>query len=187
MYWVNLDPVAGFEIEVTAPRSEAGATSILAVPSKVALDNHHCVTVWLHEMRNQTVTHSADATFHALADPTRRAVLDLLRDGRQTAGDIALAFPVSRPAISKHLRLLLRANLVGAHSSGRHRFYELNPEPLTAVDTWLARYRQFWTAKLTDLKGFVESGGAAPRQVRRKSRHSRGETSRRQQRRQSKH
>jgi DNA-binding transcriptional ArsR family regulator len=61
-------------------------------------------------MRNRSVTYSAEATFHALADPTRRAVLDLLRHGAQPAGQIAGAFPVSRPAISRHLRQLrLRA------------------------------------------------------------------------------
>src|SRR5258708_37840091 len=64
-------------------------------------------------MRNRSVTYSAEATFQALADPTRRAVLDLLRRGRQPAGQIAGAFPVSRPAISKHLRLLRRGPLVG--------------------------------------------------------------------------
>src|SRR5215472_255537 len=108
-------------------------------------------------MRNQTVTYSAEATFSALADPTRRAVLDLLRKGRQPAGQIAQAFPVSRPAISKHLRLLRRAHLVNEHREGRHRFYRLNPEPLRAVDSWLEQYRTFWNTSLTNLKAFVEA------------------------------
>jgi DNA-binding transcriptional ArsR family regulator len=108
-------------------------------------------------MRNQSVTYSAEATFSALADPTRRAVLDLLRTGRQPAGQIAQAFPVSRPAISKHLRLLRRAHLVNEHREGRHRFYQLNPEPLRAVDSWLEQYRTFWATSLTNLKAFVEA------------------------------
>lgn len=108
-------------------------------------------------MRNQPVTYSAEATFSALADPTRRAVLDLLRKGRQPAGQIAQAFPVSRPAISKHLRLLRRAHLVNEHREGRHRFYHLNPEPLRAVDSWLEHYRAFWTTSLNNLKAFVEA------------------------------
>src|SRR5215468_8666963 len=108
-------------------------------------------------MRNQTVTYSAEATFSALADPTRRAVLDLLRKGRQPAGRIAQAFPISRPAISKHLRLLRRAHLVNEHREGRNRFYELNPEPLRAVDSWLEQYRSFWSTSLTNLKAFVEA------------------------------
>ena len=108
-------------------------------------------------MRNRSVTYSAEATFQALADPTRRAVLDLLRRGSQPAGEIAGAFPVSRPAISKHLRLLRRAHLVREHREGRHRVYHLNPEPLRAVDYWLDQYRTFWNMNLSNLKTFVES------------------------------
>jgi DNA-binding transcriptional ArsR family regulator len=118
-------------------------------------------------MRHRSVTYSAasalvkgktvEATFQALADPTRRAVLDLLRRGSQPAGQIAEAFPVSRPAISKHLRLLRRAHLVREHREGRNRIYHLNPEPLRAVDLWIEQYRSFWSASLSNLKAFVES------------------------------
>lgn len=108
-------------------------------------------------MRNRSATYSTEATFSALADPTRRAVLELLRKGRQPAGRIAQAFPVSRPAISKHLRLLRRAHLVEQRREGRHRFYELNPAPLKAVDSWLEQYRSFWSASLANLKTFVET------------------------------
>jgi DNA-binding transcriptional ArsR family regulator len=108
-------------------------------------------------MRHRPVTYSSEATFQALADPTRRAVLDLLRRGGQPAGEIAQAFPVSRPAISKHLRLLRRAHLVREHREGRHRVYQLNPEPLRAVDSWIEQYRNFWKLNLTNLKTFVEA------------------------------
>jgi DNA-binding transcriptional ArsR family regulator len=112
-------------------------------------------------MRHRSVTYSAartnEITFQALADPTRRAVLDLLRRGSQPAGQIASAFPVSRPAISKHLRLLRRAHLVREHREGRHRVYQLNPEPLRAVDSWIEQYRVFWANSLTNLKAFVEA------------------------------
>ena len=111
-------------------------------------------------MRHRLVTYSPETTFSALADPTRRAVLDLLRQGSQPAGRIAQAFPVSRPAISKHLRLLRRAHLVQEHRQGRHRFYHLNPVPLQAVDSWLEHYRVFWSTSLTNLKTFVESESA---------------------------
>src|SRR5271167_1147476 len=107
-------------------------------------------------MRNRSVTYLPEATFHALADPTRRAVLDLLRLGAQPAGQIAAAFPVSRPAISKHLRQLRKARLVVESRSGRHRLYQLNAEPLRAVDTWLEQYRRFWQMSLGNLKSFVE-------------------------------
>jgi DNA-binding transcriptional ArsR family regulator len=112
-------------------------------------------------MRTRSVTYSTQAeagtTFNALADPTRRAVLDLLRRGTQPAGQIARAFPISRPAISKHLRLLRRAHLVQERREGRHRLYQLNPEPLKAVDSWLEQYRTFWQASLENLKTFVEA------------------------------
>ena len=108
-------------------------------------------------MRHRSVTYSPEATFSALADPTRRAVLDLLRKGSQPAGQIAQAFPVSRPAISKHLRLLRRAHLVQERREGRHRLYQLNAEPLRAVASWLDEYRNFWQTSLTNLKTFVES------------------------------
>ncbi len=118
-------------------------------------------------MRYRSVTYQArtaqaaggvrDAAFNALADPTRRAVLDLLRAGTRPAGDIARAFTVSRPAISKHLSILRRAHLVEERREGRHRLYQLNPEPLREVDTWLQQYREFWTASLNNLKAFVEA------------------------------
>jgi len=117
-------------------------------------------------MRDRSVTYSSrntalggvrNAAFSALADPTRRAVLDLLRAGTRPAGDIARAFTVSRPAISKHLSILRRAHLVEERREGRHRLYQLNPEPLREVDTWLQQYREFWTASLNNLKAFVEA------------------------------
>ena len=105
-------------------------------------------------MRHHSVTRYTDTTFSALSDPTRRAVLDLLC---QPAGRIAQAFPVSRPAISKHLRLLRRAHLVQERREGRHRVYQLNPGPLQAVDVWLNQYRVFWQSNLSNLKTFVEA------------------------------
>jgi DNA-binding transcriptional ArsR family regulator len=108
-------------------------------------------------MRNRTFTYPASAAFRALADPTRRGVLDLLRRGSLPAGEIARSFPVSRPAISKHLRLLRRAGLVRERRQGRRRVYHLNPEPLRAVDSWLGNYRRFWQMTLADLKSFVET------------------------------
>jgi DNA-binding transcriptional ArsR family regulator len=117
-------------------------------------------------MRNRSVTYPAskssgrtylpEATFHALADPTRLAVLELLRHQSQSAGQIASAFSISRPAISKHLRQLHKARLVLPTRRGRHRFFSLNLEPLQAVDAWLERYRMFWANNLNSLKMFVE-------------------------------
>src|SRR6516165_10307613 len=111
-------------------------------------------------MRNHMATYSRSSTaaaFQALADPTRRAVLDLLRQGALPAGQIAREFPVSRPAISKHLRLLWRARLVEERREGRHRLYRLNAEPLRGVDAWLNEYRNFWQSNLSRLKALVET------------------------------
>jgi DNA-binding transcriptional ArsR family regulator len=103
------------------------------------------------------VTYSPQVTFNALADPTRRAVLDMLRSGSLPAGRIARAFPVSRPAISKHLRFLRRARLVRERRDGRLRVYELNASPLRVVDSWISQYRAFWEVNLRSLKTFVEA------------------------------
>ncbi len=112
-------------------------------------------------MRNQTVSNNADErdVFQALADPTRRAILTLLRQGSQPVGGIARDFPISRPAISRHLRILREAELVTEIKIGRNRVYELNAEPLKSVDDWLAHYRHMWQHQLRNLKRFVEQKG----------------------------
>ena len=97
------------------------------------------------------------ALYRAVADPTRRAILDHLMRRPLEAGAIARKFPVSRPAISRHLRLLRRAALVREQRLGRRRIYHADPAPLRQIDEWLARYRLFWSARLIDLKEFVES------------------------------
>ena len=104
-----------------------------------------------------SVNSSDRDVFKALADPTRRAILAMLREGSQPVGSIARGFPVSRPAISKHLRLLLRAELVVETREGRNRVYELNAGPLKEVDDWLSFYRHMWQHKLRNLKHFVEA------------------------------
>jgi DNA-binding transcriptional ArsR family regulator len=112
-------------------------------------------------MRNHSATPRASSTaFQAIADPTRRAVLDLLRQGSLPAGHIARAFPITRPAVSKHLGILRRAKLVRGRQQGRNFMYELNPEPLKVVDAWLEHYRGFWQSSLTRLKALVESDAA---------------------------
>ena len=97
--------------------------------------------------------------FHAIADPTRRAILDRLRDGGQAVNEIAGRFEVSRPAISKHLRVLHNARLVTEVREGRNRIYRLNPDPLRELDRWLDEYRRFWSVSLLNLKKHVEAKG----------------------------
>ena len=101
-------------------------------------------------------THRSDAVFKAIADPTRRQILGLLRDGGRTVGDVAANFRTSRPAISRHIRLLRRAGLVATRRRGTARICQLNAAPLRAVNQWLRDYRQFWDENLRRLKKFVE-------------------------------
>lgn len=107
------------------------------------------------------------SAFRVIADPTRRRILDLLRlEGPQRAGDIAARFPrMSRPAVSRHLRLLRRSRLVRPERRGRERWYHLNPEPLAdEVHAWVELYREVWRHRLARLKQLAESktsGGSA--------------------------
>jgi len=98
------------------------------------------------------------SAFHAIADPTRRQILDLLRKrGPQRAGDLAGHFPrISRPAVSKHLRVLRGSRLVGQKRRGRELWYQLNAQPLSQVESWVREYEVFWLERLENLKHNVE-------------------------------
>lgn len=100
--------------------------------------------------------------FQAVADPTRRAILDRLRAGRAPVNELAAGFDMSRPAVSKHLRLLREARLVREQKEGRQRFYELTPGPLRDVADWAEAYRAFWSVNLASLKKHVEGKGKKP-------------------------
>ena len=89
--------------------------------------------------------------FVALADPTRRRIVELLADGEHSAGDIAAQFQTSRPGVSRHLRVLREHGLVRAREDGVRRLYSLDPEPLAELDDWLSRYRGFWENRLDAL------------------------------------
>jgi DNA-binding transcriptional ArsR family regulator len=97
-----------------------------------------------------------DEVFRAIADPTRREILSLLRDGGHTVGELAANFRTSRPAISKHLRLLRSAGLVGTERQGAARICHLRAKPLRAVNEWLRGYEAFWKESLRGLKRYVE-------------------------------
>ena len=97
-----------------------------------------------------------NAVFRAIADPTRREILRLLRDGERSVGDLASNFRQSRPAISKHLRLLRSAGLVVTHERGTARICSLNARPLRTVDQWLRDYETMWRTSLGHLKRYLE-------------------------------
>jgi DNA-binding transcriptional ArsR family regulator len=98
--------------------------------------------------------------FQAVADPTRRAILDRLRSGEAPVAEIAAQFTMSRPAISRHLRVLRDARLVRERrggDDGRQRFYQVTPAPLRGVAEWAQTYEAFWTTNLASLKRHLES------------------------------
>lgn len=90
----------------------------------------------------------------AIADPIRRRVLELVRDAEVPAGEIAAAFPVSRPAVSRHLRVLREAGLVHERRVGRERLYRADPAPLAELREWLDGY---WAGRLDALKRLAEA------------------------------
>lgn len=95
--------------------------------------------------------------FSALADPTRRQVLDLLSRRERAAGEIGRAFPqISQPGISRHLRVLREAGLVRVRRERQHRFYSLRSERLAEVDAWIAKYRGFWATELDALEAYLD-------------------------------
>ena len=94
--------------------------------------------------------------FQAIADPTRRAILDRLQTGPAPVNSVAEGFSQSRPAISKHLRILKDAGLVSEQRQGRERVYQLHPDRLGEIADWLLKYRTFWQTSLTRLKHRLE-------------------------------
>ena len=92
-----------------------------------------------------------DAVLHALADRSRRTVLEILRDHPATAGELADALPIARPGVSRHLRVLREAGLVEVHQQAQRRIYSLHPAPLAEVDAWLENYRALWLNRLDAL------------------------------------
>lgn len=101
--------------------------------------------------------------FQAIADPTRRKLLKLLGEQEMPVTVISGHFPMSRTAVSKHLRILSDAGLVKDRKVGRETRYRLDPEPLLELKRWLAYYERYWENKLGALKHFVESDESAPK------------------------
>ena len=119
---------------------------------------------------NHMVTNTArlDLTFGALADPIRRAILAQLARGDATVGELASPFDVSRPAISKHLRVLERAGLVRTAREGRISRCQLDAAAMQGAAEWFDKYRTFWTGRLDALKRYAEQT-PAPSSKERKS------------------
>jgi DNA-binding transcriptional ArsR family regulator len=95
--------------------------------------------------------------FAALADPTRRHIVELLAGGERSAGDLARRFTLTQPAVSQHLRALRDARLVRVRRDAQRRMYSLNPRGLAQIDAWLSRYRAFWTMRLDALERALQA------------------------------
>lgn len=104
-----------------------------------------------------------DAVLQAIADPSRRTVLEILRDRPATAGDLADALPIARPGVSRHLRVLREAGLVEVRQDAQRRIYSLRPEPLAELDAWLEGYRALWQHRMDALHTEIARGKKARR------------------------
>lgn len=93
--------------------------------------------------------------FQAIADPNRRAIINLLASKKLTLGEVAENFDVSRPAISKHIKILSECGLIVVTQQGRERYCEVKLQKLREVSEWLEQYRVFWTNKLDALENFL--------------------------------
>lgn len=95
--------------------------------------------------------------FDVLVDPSRRAILDLLREGERSVGELVAELGLSQPGVSKHLRVLREAGLVSVRVDAQRRMYGLDAKPLVEVDMWLAPYRRYWADRLDDLERSLDA------------------------------
>jgi DNA-binding transcriptional ArsR family regulator len=100
---------------------------------------------------------SAGAAIEALAEPSRRRILDLLRDGERSVGELVELLPLTQPAVSKHLRVLRDAGLVQVRVHAQRRLYRIRPEPLAELDAWLEPYRTLWSDSLDRLERHLDT------------------------------
>jgi DNA-binding transcriptional ArsR family regulator len=96
------------------------------------------------------------STFAVLAEPTRRSILDLLRERERSVGELVERLTVSQPGVSKHLRVLRDAGLVSVRTDAQRRVYGLRAEPLAEIDAWLGPYRAFWSGRLDALERHLD-------------------------------
>lgn len=108
-------------------------------------------------------TLAQSSVFHAVADPTRRAVLDRLAVGERAVNDLLTHFRMSQPAFSQHLRILRDAGLVENRKDGRRRLYRLRPAALREVYDWVAHYQRFWTDRLDRLGAYLDRTAEKPK------------------------
>jgi DNA-binding transcriptional ArsR family regulator len=96
------------------------------------------------------------STFDVLAEPTRRRILDLIRDDERPVNELVAKLDISQPGVSKHLRVLREAGLVEVRTDAQRRLYRVRPEPLAEIDAWLAPYRRLWANRLDALERHLD-------------------------------
>ncbi len=99
-----------------------------------------------------------EVALRALADPSRRTIVETLSHGPVTAGQLAASLPIARPGVSRHLRVLREAGLVEVRQDAQRRVYSLRPEPLAEIDAWLGTYRTLWEQRLDALHTEIARG-----------------------------
>ncbi|WP_108125860.1 ArsR/SmtB family transcription factor [Saccharospirillum mangrovi] len=97
-----------------------------------------------------------ETTFSVVAEPNRRAILDMLLDAERSVGEIEQALSLSQPSVSKHLRILREAGFVESRVEAQRRLYRLKPEPLMELDAWLAPFRRYWSAQIDKLEAHLD-------------------------------
>jgi len=100
----------------------------------------------------------APAALQAIAEPSRQAILELLREGERPVGELVDRLPLSQPAVSKHLRVLKEAGMVEARVDAQRRLYRIRPQPLADLDAWLEPYRRLWETSLDRLEDHLDRG-----------------------------
>lgn len=99
-----------------------------------------------------------DGVFHAIADPNRRRLMDLLAEGEKSVQELAQGFDITVAAVSQHLAVLLDSRLVSRRAQGRQRLYRLDAAPLRVVDEWTSQHRRFWQSRLKRLHDYLDKG-----------------------------
>ena len=112
-------------------------------------------------------TGDMEAVLQALAEKSRRTILETLTGGPATAGELAALLPIARPGVSRHLRVLREAGLVAVRQEAQRRVYSLRPEPLAEVEEWLSQYRALWEQRLDALHSEVARGKRERKGIRR--------------------
>jgi len=101
---------------------------------------------------------AGDGVFHAIADPNRRRLIDLLAEGEKSVQELAQGFDITMAAVSQHLAVLLDSRLVSRRAQGRQRLYRLDAAPLRIVDEWTSQHRRFWQSRLKQLHAYLDKG-----------------------------